>query len=79
MFPVYTGINRNWALAGTASNGVPCIHRDKPGAEFEYKVIEKVFPVYTGINRNSCYLGRCDNGVPCIHRDKPVNKQSLKI
>ena len=51
VFPVYTGINRVTKVSLPNTQGVPCIHRDKPGIGNHSDKIGGVFPVYTGINR----------------------------
>ena len=72
MFPVYTGINRDYRVYKEFFSDVPCIHRDKPRIRPAVIVFVYMFPVYTGINRGEISPQLIINHVPCIHRDKPA-------
>ena len=71
MFPVYTGMNRNYRRFAGGMLSVPRVYGDEPNMTSPNNPRETVFPVYTGMNRQLIGRVLLLQRVPRVYGDEP--------
>ena len=76
MFPVPTGMNREYLGREFRERCVPRAHGDEPPLHFSCSLRSCVFPVPTGMNQQLIDYLRDFASVPRAHGDEPMDKNS---